>query len=152
LGIEIPKSVEHALEIDCKTGKDHWRRAITKEMKNVRIAVECWNGDPVGTNDGSTPPIGFKEIHCHMIFDVKMDREFMRKACFVAGGHTMEVPSSSTYSSIVSRESIWIAFLVAALNDLNILAADIGNAYLNAPCHEKYGHGLGKSLGAMQDA
>jgi len=26
---------------------------------------------------------------------------------------------------------------VAALNDLNILVADIGNAYLNNPCREK---------------
>ena len=30
-----------------------------------------------------------------------------------------------------------IAFLVAALNDLDIMAADIGNAYLNAPSREK---------------
>jgi len=33
-GIEIPKSVEHALEIDHKMGMDHWRKAIEKEMKN----------------------------------------------------------------------------------------------------------------------
>jgi len=105
-GIKIPKSVEHALEIDCKMGTDHWRRAIEKEMKKVRITFEHWNGDPTGTNSGSTPPIGFQEIHCHMIFNVKMDGEFTRQACFVAGGHMMEVPSSSTYSSVVSRESI----------------------------------------------
>ena len=29
------------------------------------------------------------------------------------------------------------AFLVAALNDLDVFACDIGNAYLNAPCQEK---------------
>jgi len=76
----------------------------------MRIAFEHWNGDPAGTNSGSTPPIGFQEICCHMIFNVKMDGEFMRKACFIAGRHLMEVPSSSTYSSVVSRESIQIAF------------------------------------------
>jgi len=27
--------------------------------------------------------------------------------------------------------------LIAALNDLNIICADVGNAYLNAPCKEK---------------
>ena len=42
-----------------------------------------------------------------------------------------------TYSSVVSRESVRIAFMVAALNNLDILIADIGNAYLNADCHEK---------------
>ena len=38
-------------------------------------------------------------------------------------------PASITYASVVSRESVRIAFMVAALNDLDIMAADIG-AYL----------------------
>jgi hypothetical protein len=37
----------------------------------------------------------------------------------------------------VTRESIRIAFLIAALNDLEILSADIGNAYLQAPAREQ---------------
>ena len=36
----------------------------------------------------------------------------------------------------MSRESVRLAFMVAALNDLEVLSADIGNAYLNAPCQE----------------
>ena len=48
-----------------------------------------------------------------------------------------EAPPSITYASVVSRESVRIAFLIAALNDLDIEAADIGNAYLNAPPREK---------------
>jgi hypothetical protein len=71
--------------------------------------------------------IGFHEIGCHIIFDVKMD--FTRKARFVAGGHmTMMAPSSMTYSSIVSRDSIRLAFLIAALNDLDIMSCDLENA------------------------
>ena len=35
------------------------------------------------------------------------------------------------------RESVCIAFNLAALNYLDIFAADIKNAYLNAPCCEK---------------
>jgi hypothetical protein len=46
-------------------------------------------------------------------------------------------PSSLTYSSVVSRDSVRIAFVLAALNDINLLATDIGNAYLNAPAREK---------------
>jgi hypothetical protein len=38
--------------------------------------------------------------------------------------------------SVVSRDSIWIAFLVAALNDLEILSADVARAYLNARAKE----------------
>ena len=42
-----------------------------------------------------------------------------------------------TYASVVTRESVRIAFLYAALNDLEILGCDVSNAYLNAPCREK---------------
>ena len=35
------------------------------------------------------------------------------------------------------RESFRIAFLLASLNDLDIFARDIGNAYLNAKFREK---------------
>jgi hypothetical protein len=80
-------------------------------------------------------PIGYKWIRCHMIFDVKMD--FTQKARFVAGGHMTNPPTSITYSSVVSRDSVRIAFLLAALNDVDLLATDIGNAYLNAPAREK---------------
>jgi hypothetical protein len=41
-----------------------------------------------------------------------------------------------TYSSVVSRDSVRIMFLIAALNDLNIKMCDIGNAYLNAETRE----------------
>jgi Reverse transcriptase (RNA-dependent DNA polymerase) len=46
-------------------------------------------------------------------------------------------PSSITYASVVSRESVRIAFLIAALNGLDVLSADIGNAYLCARTKEK---------------
>ena len=70
-----------------------------------------------------------------MNFEIKMD--LRRKARYVAGGHLTDPPSSMTYSTVVSRESVRIAFLVAALNGLNVLAGDIQNAYLNAPTTEK---------------
>jgi hypothetical protein len=63
--------------------------------------------------------------------------DFTRKAHFVAGGQTTEAPSSLTYSSVISHNSIRIAFLVAALNDLDIMSCNLENAYLNAPCREK---------------
>jgi hypothetical protein len=79
--------------------------------------------------------IGYTEIKCHIIFDIKMD--FTRKARFVAGGHLTEAPTSITYSTVVSRDSVRLAFLIAGLNNLDVMACDIGNAYLNAPCREK---------------
>ena len=81
-------------------------------------------------------PVGSKHIKYHFIFDVKFD--LTRKARCVAGGHiNKNVPTQYTYASAVSRDSVQLGFLMAALNDLDILIGDIGNTYLNSPCKEK---------------
>jgi hypothetical protein len=136
-GVRVPRTVEEALAIDDETGTDLWKKALNKEMSKVKVA---WKSDdrysPEQVRTGKAPElIGYQEIKCHVIFDVKMD--FTRKARFVAGGHMTETPESLTYSSVVSRDSIRIAFLIAGLNDLDVLAGDVTNAYLNAPCREK---------------
>jgi hypothetical protein len=79
-------------------------------------------------------PVGSTWIPCHMVFNVKVD--LIRKARYVAGGHWTDPPSQITYSTVVSRDSVRKAFLIAAWNDIDILSADIGNAYLNAPTKE----------------
>jgi hypothetical protein len=116
---------------------DFWRKAINKEMSRVKIAWKTDDGHtPQQVREGKVPKFtGFQEIGCHIVFDIKMD--FMRKAWFVAGGHTTTAPSLITYSSVVSRNSIRLAFLITALNDINIMSCDLENAYLNAPCREK---------------
>ena len=60
----------------------------------------------------------------------------------------MEALALLTYSSVVSCESVRIAFKVAALNDLDVLIADIGNAYLSADCREKVYTIAGPELGS----
>ena len=52
-------------------------------------------------------------------------------------GHTTKIPSSITYSSMVSRDPVRIALTLAGLNDLDILAYSIQNVYLLAKCREK---------------
>ena len=89
--------------------------------------------------------MGYKEIRCHMIFDIKMD--FTRKARYVAGGHLADAPSSQTYASVVSRDSVRIALMIAALNELDVFSADIQNAYLNAKSREKLWCRAGKEFG-----
>ena len=51
---------------------------------------------------------------------------------------------------MVSRDSVQIAFLIAALNDLDILGADVGNAYLNAETKEKVYTTAGKEFGKFE--
>ena len=139
-GIEIPNTVREALELDRKNGNNLWREAIEKEMKNVKVAFKLTD------NVGGKETVGFQKITCHMVFVVKMD--FTRKARFVAGGHTTKTPASMTYSSVVARDSVRIILTLAALYDVDLLAADIGNAYLNAPCREKIYCIAGPEFGA----
>lgn len=130
-GIRVPKTVEEAKRLDQENGNTLWWDAICKEMRNVRIAFEVFDG-----NEKEIPP-GYQRVNCHIIFDVKMGENFRRKARMVAGGHTTEAPATLTYSSVVSRDSVRIALTIAALNDLQVLACDIQNAYLTAKCREK---------------
>jgi len=127
-GIELPKSVQEALEIDRKTGMTFWRDAIEKEMRNIMPAFQFSDDDKI--------PIGHKHITCHMIFDVKMVG-LVRKAHFVAGGHLTDPPVESVHSIVVAQESVRIMFLIVALNGLDILGADVQNAYINAKTGEK---------------
>jgi hypothetical protein len=53
-------------------------------------------------------------------------------------GHLTDQPSCFTYSSVVSRESVQIAFLIAAINGYDVIAADVHNAYVQATSLEKY--------------
>jgi hypothetical protein len=137
-GIRLPKSVEEAYELDRENGTDHWHQAILKEMKNNSVAFRF-------LEDNESLPVGSQWIPFHMIFDIKCD--FTRKARFVAGGHWTDVSSHLTYSSVVTRDSVRIAFLIAALNELDILAADVGNAYLQAPAREKVHTTAGPEFG-----
>ena len=130
-GIRIPKTVKEAIELDTLNQNTLWWSAICQEMKNVRIAFEIFEG-----NKEDIPP-GYQLVNCHMIFDIKMGENFRRKARMVAGGHQTSTPSTITYSSVVSRDSVRIALTIAALNNLQVLGCDIQNAYLTAKCREK---------------
>ncbi len=138
-GIEIPRTVKEALELDCRNGNTLWVDAIAKEMAEVRKAFDI-------LPDRKTAPVGYQKIPCHMVFDIKME-DFKRKARLVAGGHKTEAPATITYASVVSCETVRIALMLAALNDLQVRASDILNAYITAPVKEKVWTILGPEFG-----
>ena len=127
-GIEIPRDVEHAHEIDSRNGNTMWRDALKKQMYNVGVAFEI-------LDEGAHAPHGWKRVTGHLVWDVKMD--FTRKARWVLDGHKTPDPIGSTYAAVVSRESVHIALTYAAWNELDVFAADIRNAYLRAPSSQK---------------
>ena len=104
-GIRVPTSVKEAYEIDRENNDTYWTDAIKLEMKNVGIAFDI-------LPEGADRPLGCQFVDCFMHFEVKMD--FRPKARLVAGGHVTTSPYTSTYDDVVSRESVRIAFLIAA--------------------------------------
>ena len=123
-GIEIPRSVKHASEMDLRNGNYFWVKSIKKETTNVVIAFEILDED-------KSAPVGWSKESGHLIFDVKMD--FTRKARWVLDGNRSADPVGYTYDGVVSRDSVRIALTSAALNNIDVLAAEIQNTYLQAP-------------------
>jgi hypothetical protein len=138
-GIEVPDSVASAIRIDRKNGNTLWQDAIKTEMDTVKIAFRI-------VEEGEVIPPGYQQISCHLVFVVKMEN-FKRKARYVAGGHTTEAPATLTYASVISRETVRLALTIAALNALEVKAADVEGAYLTAPNIEKIWTELGPEFG-----
>ena len=96
-GIELPESVEHALEIDHQNGNHLWRDAIALEMTNVGVAFEV-------LEEGQCAPVRWKKQSGHIMFDEKMD--FMRKPQWVLDGHKTPLVAGLTYAGVTSCESV----------------------------------------------
>ena len=128
-----------AYAMDEKNGNTLWQNSTQKEMENVKIAFQ-------NIPKGRKPPNGFWYVNFHMVFDIKME-DFQRKAHLVVGGHLTHTPDTITYSSVVTRETVCIAFTMAVLHDLEVKAADLLNDYEMAPMHEKIWMVLGPEFG-----
>jgi hypothetical protein len=128
-GICVPRNIKEAINFDLENGNKFCEEAIAKEMKNVRVAFKF-------LELSEKPAPGYKKIPLRMIFDIKMN--FTRQARLVAGGHLTDPPSCLTYSSVVSRESVRIAFLIAAINGYYMIAADVQNVYVQSTSLAKY--------------
>ena len=76
------------------------------------------------------PPVCNKSSS-YLVLDVKMD--FTGNTRWVNYGHRTPDPTTSSYTSMLSHESIIIAMTYAALMVLDAMSADIINSYLQAP-------------------
>ena len=56
-------------------------------------------------------------------------------------------PAITTYASVVSRETVRIALMIATFNELEVKLGDILNAYVQAPVTGMVWTTLGKEVG-----
>ena len=66
------------MNVDRENGDTLCQDAIAKEMTTSRVGFQVLDED-------EQPLVGFTEIICHLIFDIKLD--LTRKARYVVGGH-----------------------------------------------------------------
>ena len=123
-GVEIPMSMEHAMELYRCNKNTMWRDTLAKEMYNVDIMLKV-------LEEGQQAPAGWHKVTGHLIWDMKMYSHGRQGGSWMATKTTD--PIGSMFSGVVSRESVRISFTYAALNGLDICAANICNAYLQAP-------------------
>ena len=96
------------IQLNNENGNKFWGESIEKEVSNVKAALLL-------LEDNEPIHVGSKHITYHFIFAVKFD--LTRKARYIAGGHqNKNIPAQCTYALVVSRDSIHIAFLLAAFN------------------------------------
>jgi hypothetical protein len=127
-GMEVPYSITHALQLDKRAGNNLWGDAIGTELKQLNDYRTFRHRRP---NEDLSE---YTRIPYHCVFDVKFDGR--RKCRLVAGGNMTSPSKESVFSGVVDISSVRLGFLLAALNDLQICAADIAMRF-STDEHEK---------------
>jgi Reverse transcriptase (RNA-dependent DNA polymerase) len=118
---------------DEKNGKTLWGDATILELNQIDEYVTFIGK---GHHSKETPPTGSKRIKIHIVYDVKHD--VRHKARLVADGNLTDIPLDSVYiGGVVSLRGFRLVLFLAELNELQLWATDIGNAYLEAYTSEK---------------
>ena len=140
-GVEVPQHVGHAMRLDRTNMDTLWRESIEKELQQIndyKTFRSLAKGEDLST---------FTKIPYHIVFDVKFD--LRRKARLVAGGNHTTPPKEDIYSGVVGMDTIRLGFQIAAMNDLMVCAADIGNAFLYGKTRERVYVKAGKEFGDL---
>ena len=129
-GVEVPRSLAHALTLDKANGNNLWMEAAKKEITQL-LDYKTF----IILDEGEKPPEGYQRIPHHIVFDVKFD--LRRKGRLVAGGNWTEVTGEDIYSGVIGSEFICYGFFLGELFGLTVCAGDIGNAFLYGKTKEK---------------
>ena len=128
-GVEIPRSVKHALEIDRRNGNNLWKEAMEKELAQLD-EYQVFRLRKPGESIQE-----YERLPYHLVWDCKFD--YRRKCRVVLQGDKQMSETDQSYSGVVSLTTVRIMFLLATIGKLKLWAADIGNAFLNGYTRDK---------------
>jgi hypothetical protein len=142
-GVQIPASISHALKLDKLNGNNLWAEAIQKEMDQLQE----YNTFRVPTEKDDLSK--YQQIPYHMVFDCKFDGR--RKGRLVAGGNHTVVTSEQVYSGVVGIETVRTILALSSMDpNLQVMAADVSNAFLYGKNIEKTMIRAGPEFGCLQ--
>ena len=121
-GVQVPRNYEQAMEFDERNGNTKWQDSIDIELKQIDEYDTF-----IDKGADFKPGPDFKKIRVHLVFAVKHDGR--HKARLVADGHLTNTPIDSVYASVVSLRGVRMTTFLAELNDMEVWATDIGNAW-----------------------
>jgi hypothetical protein len=143
-GVRVPRNLAEARKLDELNKDSKWHEAIQLEITKLMDEHSCFN---VLQKDQRAPQ-GYSRIPLIWTFAVKFDGR--HRARCVAGGHVTPDPEDSLYSGVVDLETVRIAFTLSTLMELDVLAADIGSAYIQANTIEKVYTIAGPEFGPLE--
>ena len=142
-GLQVPRTPKEAFELDLKLGQTKWADAIQTELSQIHNYETFKN-----LGKETKAPEGYKKIRVRFVFDIKHDGR--HKARLVAGGHLTDEPEDSVYSSVVSLRDLRLVIFAGEQNNLDVWAADVGNAYLESYTKEKVYIVAGPEFGELE--
>jgi hypothetical protein len=102
-GIQFPKGIKNAINLDKKNGNNLWEEAIKTELKQL-TDYETF----MVLDSGEDIPKGYQKIPYHIVFDVKYD--LRHKVRLVAGGNWTVNDKEDIYSGVVRMDTVRIGF------------------------------------------
>jgi hypothetical protein len=129
-GIQVPKGIKNAIDLDKNNGNQLWQEAIKTELKQLTDYQTF-----IVLDSGEGIPTGYQKIPYRMAFDVKYD--LRHKARVVAGGNWTVNDKADIYFGVVRMDTGIIGFFLRELYGLSCCTCDIGNAFLYGKTKEK---------------
>jgi hypothetical protein len=107
-GIQVPKGIKNAIDLDKNNGNHLWQEAIKTELKQLTDYQTF-----IVLDSGEDIPTGYQKIPYHMVFDVKYG--LRHKARLVAGGNWTVNNKEDIYSGVVCMDTVRIGFFLGEL-------------------------------------
>ena len=126
-GIRVPRNAKEAIQFDHENSNLLRRDAMLKELKGL-MNMEVFKKFPSAFRKARDKVSQFANLR--MIFDFKVD--LRRKVRLVIGGHVVDSTVHKVYTSTMKSVSARIMMTIAAVNNLEVMVGDIGNACLHA--------------------